>query len=92
MLVLSSWGPINKASCSSDNKDFTTVEVEDAEVVQDNLVTIQSDMLEEESSPKQVAMENVDEEESDVKDSSPHHSGHNDGTLETPTVPFDSVS
>ena len=91
-VVLSSWGPINKASCTSDNKDCTTVAVEDAEVVQDKLVTRQPEKLEEESSPRQIAMESVDEEDSNVKDSFPHHLKHTDGILETPAVPFDSVS
>ena len=92
-VVLTSWGPINKASCASDSKDFTTVDVEDAEVIQDNLITKQSEKLEEETSPKQIAMEDiVDEEENYVKGFSVHHSKHKDSILETPTVPFDSVS
>ena len=66
--------------------------MEDAEVVQGNLINRQSEKLEEDSSPKQIAMENVTEEENNVKDSSEHHSKHKDGVLETPTVPFDSVS
>lgn len=91
IILLSSWGPTNKTS--SDVKDYTaaTVEVEDAEVAQDNMITRGSE--EESSSSQQMVVESVNHDTvSNVKNSSLHHSKDNDKLLETPTVPFDSVS
>ena len=66
------------------------MEVEDAEVVQDNLIAAQSE--EELNYPKQVVMDNVPEKDSIVKDISSKPLKRNGDALETPTVPFDSVS
>lgn len=94
-VVLSSWGlPINKVRCS-DNKDHAVVEVEDTEVMQDEVAaTKQSEALEEGSaSPKQMAVESGHNRETNVKkDPFSYHSKDNDRILETPAVPFDSVS
>ena len=66
------------------------MEVEDAEIVQDNLITAQSE--EESSSPKQGVRDNAPEEDIYAKDISPKPLKCNDDALATPTVPFDSVS
>jgi len=75
---------------SSDDKDHTGVQVEDTE---DKITAQQLDsVVEESTSPKQMAMKSIHDGDGNMKESSPHHTQDNDKLLETPIVPFDSVS